>query len=389
MGRGSLHIGPSGHAKRRPEAGRPSGNRERGKWVHSETAQAVAIPARRGAGGGCGRSTRARRVLGSKARSQRKLCSRELAVLDLVVRFQTATHRRHDDRPRWRGHVRGRHGCRGEPRVDGYRADVLGERSGQPSGGEDRLGRHLHLRSSRALQVRKHDAVRGVHEIRNRGAGARQHRRDHDGHDARRATTTTGTITTGSTTPSYGPSGGFQQPGGPSAAGGAPGSPLIASGPAPVELGAIRHGRALRGSLDLAPAAAGSRLEVELLATRASLASAAGSARVRVGRLTRSSLPAGVSTFTVALNAAARHALQAARAARAERRDRAEPGARSAAEARSERRRTTLSGVQSPQRVCVAPSDGVCAQAPVAPCAADSHSAGSTPAGTSPTIGGK
>jgi hypothetical protein len=123
-------------------------------------------------------------------------------------------------------------------------------------------------------------------------------------------TTTTGTTTTGSTTPSHGPSGGFQQPGGPSAAGGAPGSPLIASGPAPVELRAIRHGRALRGSLDLAPAAAGSRLEVELLATRASLASAAGSARVRVGRLTRSSLPAGVSTFTVALNAAARHALQ-------------------------------------------------------------------------------
>jgi hypothetical protein len=127
-------------------------------------------------------------------------------------------------------------------------------------------------------------------------------------------TTTTGTTTTGattgSTTPSYGSSGGSEQPGEPAAAGGASGAPLIASGPAAVELGAIRHGRALRGSLDLTPAAAGSRLEVELLATRASLASAAGSARVRVGRLARSSLPAGVSTFTVALNAAARHALQ-------------------------------------------------------------------------------
>jgi hypothetical protein len=123
-------------------------------------------------------------------------------------------------------------------------------------------------------------------------------------------TTTTGT-TTGSTTPSYGSSGGPQtQPGEPSAAGGAPGSLLIASESAAVELGAIRHGRAVRGSLDLAPAAAGSRLEVELLATRASLASAAGSARVQVGRLARSSLPAGVSKFTVALDAAARHTLQ-------------------------------------------------------------------------------
>jgi hypothetical protein len=124
-------------------------------------------------------------------------------------------------------------------------------------------------------------------------------------------TTTTGTTTTGSTTPSYGSSGGSQtQSGGPSAPGGAPGSLLIASGPAAVELGATRHGRAVHGALDLAPAAAGSRLEVELLATRASLATAAASARVQVGRLARSSLPAGVSTFTVALNAAARHALR-------------------------------------------------------------------------------
>jgi hypothetical protein len=126
-------------------------------------------------------------------------------------------------------------------------------------------------------------------------------------------TTTTSTTTTGaptgSTTPSYG-SGGSQQPGEPSAPGVAPGWLPRTSGPAAVELGAIRHGRALRGSLDLTPAAAGSRLEVALLTTRASLASAVGSARVRVGRLARSSLPAGVSTFTVALNADARRALQ-------------------------------------------------------------------------------
>jgi len=128
--------------------------------------------------------------------------------------------------------------------------------------------------------------------------------------------TTTGATTTGSTShgsglPSYGSGGGSSTGSGePSGAGTTPGALLVGGAAAAVKLGTIGHGRSVRGSLDIAPAAAGSRLEVELLATRASLASAAGSARVRVGRLARSSLPAGVATFSVALDADARRALR-------------------------------------------------------------------------------
>ncbi len=123
-------------------------------------------------------------------------------------------------------------------------------------------------------------------------------------------TTTTSSTPYSSGTPSYGSGGGSETHAGePSGAGTTAGS-LLAGGAAAVKLGAVMHGRSVRGSIDIAPAAAGSRLLVELLATRASLASSAGSTRVQVGRLARSSLPAGVVTFSVALDAGARHALQ-------------------------------------------------------------------------------
>jgi hypothetical protein len=127
-------------------------------------------------------------------------------------------------------------------------------------------------------------------------------------------TTTTGTTTTtsstsyGSSTPSYGSGGGSQtQNGEPTTT---PGSLLVGGASMAVKLGASRHDRSVRGSIDVAPAAAGSRLEVELLATRASLAGAGRSSRVRVGRLARSSLSAGVATFTVTLDGDARRALR-------------------------------------------------------------------------------
>jgi hypothetical protein len=127
-------------------------------------------------------------------------------------------------------------------------------------------------------------------------------------------TTTTGTTTItsstpyGSNTPSPGSGGGSQtQTGEPTTTAG----PLLVRGASTaVKLGASRHGRSVRGSIDVAPAAAGSRLEVELLATRASLAGAGRSSRVRVGSLARSSLSTGVATFTVALDGAARRALR-------------------------------------------------------------------------------
>jgi hypothetical protein len=65
----------------------------------------------------------------------------------------------------------------------------------------------------------------------------------------------------------------------------------------------------VHGSLAVSQAAAGGRLEVDLLAARASLASA-GHTRVRVGRLVRNSLHAGTITFSVALDRRARRALR-------------------------------------------------------------------------------
>lgn len=84
------------------------------------------------------------------------------------------------------------------------------------------------------------------------------------------------------------------------------GSPF--AGASPVRLTA--RGRSVRGSLDVSPAGAGARLEVDLLLARASLASTAHLSLVRVGRLVRSSLPAGVITFGVSVDAAAKRALR-------------------------------------------------------------------------------
>jgi plastocyanin len=70
-----------------------------------------------------------------------------------------------------------------------------------------------------------------------------------------------------------------------------------------------RHGL-VKGSLDISKAGAGERLEIDLFAQSASLAKAKHSARVRVGRFVRSSVRAGKLSFTVVLNARARHALK-------------------------------------------------------------------------------
>jgi plastocyanin len=131
-------------------------------------------------------------------------------------------------------------------------------------------------------------------------------------------TTTTGT-TTGSTssgpsgsgtTPTSSGSGSPAQAGGSNGAGTPPGSLLAGSESAALELAAAQHGQAVRGSVDVSQAGAGGRLEVELLAARASLASTGRPPRAPVGRLVRSSLSAGTTTFTVALDARARHALR-------------------------------------------------------------------------------
>lgn len=110
------------------------------------------------------------------------------------------------------------------------------------------------------------------------------------------ATTTTTTATT--------------TPGPPSQSSSAPGFPL--AGPASRALKLARHqrGRLVRGSIDVAKAGAGDRLEVDVFATAAALARARHGARVRVGSYSRSSVPAGRTSFSVKLDTRARRALK-------------------------------------------------------------------------------
>jgi plastocyanin len=95
--------------------------------------------------------------------------------------------------------------------------------------------------------------------------------------------------------------------------GGSPGgSPT--GGPAMEDLRLARRqrGGAVRGSVDISQTGAGGRLQVALFATRAKLFGAGHPGQMRVGRLTRSSLPEGVVSFSVSLKRVARVALRLA-----------------------------------------------------------------------------
>lgn len=73
-------------------------------------------------------------------------------------------------------------------------------------------------------------------------------------------------------------------------------------------LASIQRGGAVHGTVSVA--GAGGRLQVDLLATGASLGKPHHSARVRVGRLIRESVSAGEASFRVRLDAPARRALK-------------------------------------------------------------------------------
>jgi plastocyanin len=92
-----------------------------------------------------------------------------------------------------------------------------------------------------------------------------------------------------------------------------PASPLAGSASSAVELPAVQRGASVHGSLDISSAGAGGRLEVQLLAARGSLASAARSQQVQVGRLLRSELQAGAAGFAVPLDGRGKRALHAHR----------------------------------------------------------------------------
>jgi len=123
----------------------------------------------------------------------------------------------------------------------------------------------------------------------------------------------TGTTPTTPMTPGGGGGGTTTSPTSPtggSAPGAAPASPLVGSASEAIKLARTQHGSSVRGSVEISQAGVGGRLEVDLLASGASPAKAGHSPQVRVGRLVRSSLYAGTTSFTVALNAKGKAALR-------------------------------------------------------------------------------
>ena len=87
------------------------------------------------------------------------------------------------------------------------------------------------------------------------------------------------------------------------------GSPLAGSASTAIKVTGAQHGSSVHGSLDIAPAGAGARLEVDLLAASAALARKQHAKQVRIGRFLRASLAAGKLSFAVSLNAQAKRAL--------------------------------------------------------------------------------
>jgi hypothetical protein len=120
----------------------------------------------------------------------------------------------------------------------------------------------------------------------------------------------TGTTPTTTTSPGGGGTTSPPSPAGGSGSGATPGSPLVGSASEAVKLARAQHGPSVRGSVKISQAGVGGRLEVDLLASGASLARAGHLPQVLVGRLTRSSLYAGTTSFTVPLNTKGKAALR-------------------------------------------------------------------------------
>ena len=94
-------------------------------------------------------------------------------------------------------------------------------------------------------------------------------------------------------------------PAGPGSIGGSP----LAGGSHALTLAGTQHGPSVHGSIGVSSAGTGGRLEVALFAPGASLAAVHHPAGIRVGRLLRSAVRAGVVSFTAPLSVRARTAL--------------------------------------------------------------------------------
>jgi len=89
-----------------------------------------------------------------------------------------------------------------------------------------------------------------------------------------------------------------------------PGSPTDGAVATALKLAKKQRGRAVRGSIRLLRAGSGSRLVVELTASRKRLLGAGHAGKMRVGRLARSSPTSGRYRFAVSLRRVARRALR-------------------------------------------------------------------------------
>jgi plastocyanin len=87
-------------------------------------------------------------------------------------------------------------------------------------------------------------------------------------------------------------------------------SPLAGNGSTALKVASKQRGKSVHGSLDVSPAGVGGRLEVDLLAKRASLASVGHPPPVRVGRTVRTALQAGRVPFSAPLTTRAKNALR-------------------------------------------------------------------------------
>jgi plastocyanin len=119
-------------------------------------------------------------------------------------------------------------------------------------------------------------------------------------------TTTTTTTPTSSTTTTTSTAPGESA----TSATGAPSSPLAGGEAKAVKVLFNQRGKSVRGSVAVSPAGAGGRLQVDLLARRASLASVGQIPLVRVGRTVHTSLQPGRVPFSVPLTTRARDALR-------------------------------------------------------------------------------
>ncbi len=123
-------------------------------------------------------------------------------------------------------------------------------------------------------------------------------------------TTTTPTTTTPTATTPTQPSGGGASTATTPGATETPPPPTGSHSLATLALANAQHGDAVHGTVQIPAADGGARLEVELLAQDASLAKVKRPSSSRVGRLVRSSAPAGKVSFTVSLDAQAKRALR-------------------------------------------------------------------------------